>query len=248
MSKIIRTSTVDAVVNLLTERIHRRIYVPGSKLPSERKLQDEFGIGRLALREALSRMNAMGIIETSHGKGTFVQDNLKSQTLKNILIPYFALEDSKRLKEFADARAMIESEIAGLAALQRSSTNIAKLETILDQEFDHSTSDDQVAGLDLQFHQELVIIVDNRFLRLMHEALVSHIEAFLNEFVKSKTNPREVMDAHRPILDAVRRGDAEDARNLMRLHVSYSMQDYENFMKQKRLSDSTGVRHPQERR
>lgn len=237
MKKIVKTSTVDAIVNLLTDRIHQHIYLPGTKLPSERKLQEEFGVGRLALREALSRMNAMGIIETSHGKGTFVQDSLKSQTLKNVLIPYFALDDSKRLKEFVDARAMIESEIAGLAAQQRDKDDITRLEAILDRFVDAKTSHEQVAGLDLQFHQELANIVDNHFLRLMHEALISHIGVFLNEFVKSKSNPQEVIDAHLPILEAIRRRNSDDARSLIRLHVSYSMQDYENFVQKMKEND-----------
>ena len=97
MTILKKISTVEAVVNLLTSRIHTGIYPPGSKLPSERRLQMEFGVGRLALREALSRLNAMGIIATAHGRGTFVQDGVKSEALKNVLIPHFALDDPKRL-------------------------------------------------------------------------------------------------------------------------------------------------------
>lgn len=225
-----KTSTVDALVNLLTERIHNKTYAPGSKLPSERQLQDEFGVGRLALREALSRLSAMGITETSHGKGTFVQDHLKSSTLKNMLIPYFALNDSKRLKDFVDARAMIESEIAGLAAQQRTSEDIRRMEAILHQDVDSTTPPELVAYIDLQFHQEMALIIDNHFLTMMHEAITSHIRLFLNAFVRKKNCPREVLNAHKPILDAITRGNAEDARSLMRLHISFSMQDYEEFV------------------
>ena len=223
-------TTVDIVVSMLTERINKGDYSPGSKLPSERKLQEELGVGRLALREALSRLNALGIIETSHGKGTFVQNRLQSSTIKNILIPHFALSDSKRLQELVDARAMIESEIAGLAAQQRTKADIRRLEMILEQEVDSSTPSELVAYLDLQFHQELALIVDNHFLVLMHEALTAHIRTFLNGFVRSRNNPVEVLEAHRPILEAVKRGDAEDARSLVRLHISYSRRDYENFI------------------
>lgn len=229
-----KTSTVEALVNSLTERIYNGFYEPGSRLPSERILQNEFEVGRLALREALNRLNAMGIIETSHGKGTFVLDGIKSRTLKNMLIPHFALNDSKRLKELVDARTMIESEIAGLAALQRNNDDIRRLEMILNQDVDKTILPEVIAYMDLQFHQELSLMVDNHFLVLMHEALTSHIRIFLNEFVKNKENPAEVLDAHRPILEAIRRGNADDARNLVRLHISYSMQDYENFIQQQK--------------
>ena len=230
MVKIVKTSTVDALVNLLTERINKRVYVPGGKLPSERKLQEEFGVGRLALREALSRMNAMGIVETSHGRGTFVQDRLKSQTLKNILSPHFSLDNSKRLKEFADVRAMVESEIVGLLAQQKRDSEIDKLEAILSRKFDESVPNEVIANWDLQFHKQLAELVDNRLLRMIHEALISHIEFFLHGYVKSKKNPNEIMEAHRPILEAIKDGNEEEASKRMRLHVSYGMQDYENFM------------------
>lgn len=225
-----KTSTVDALVNILTERINTRVYEPGSKLPSERKMQDEFRVGRLTLREALSRLNAMGITQASHGKGTFVLEHLKSSTLKNMLIPYFALNDSKRLKDFVDARIMVESEIAGLAALQRTEEDIRRLESILDQNVDENTPSELVAYMDLQFHQEMTLIIDNHFLVMMHEAITSHLRLFLNAYVRNKNNPIAVLQAHRPILNAIKRGKAEDARNLLRLHVSFSMQDYEEFV------------------
>lgn len=225
-----KTSTVDALVTILTERINNRVYEPGSKLPSERQMQEEFRVGRLTLREALSRMNAMGLTEASHGKGTFVLDHLKSSTFKNMLIPYFALNDSKRLKDFVDARAMLEGEIAGLAALQRTEDDIRRLESILAQEVTDDTPTELVAYMDLQFHQEMALIIDNHFLVMMHEAITSHIKLFLNAYVRNKKNPVAILQAHRPILDAIKRGNAEDARNHLRLHVSFSMQDYEEFV------------------
>lgn len=227
-----KPSAVDIIVDLLTERIHNHTYPPGTKLPSERKLQEEFGTGRLALREAISRMNALGLTKTSHGKGTFVQNQLQSSTLKNMLIPYFALDDSKRLKDFVEARAMLESEIAGLAARQRTDSDIRKLESILQQNVDSDTPVELVAYIDLQFHKEMALIIDNHFLILMHEAITSHIRLFLNAFVRKKNNPRSVLDAHWPILEAISNGKEEDARRLLRKHISFSLNDYEEFVRQ----------------
>lgn len=236
--KIETTSRVDAVVNILTRRIHEGFYSPGSKLPSERKLQDEFGVGRLALREAISRMNAVGIIETSHGKGTFVQDDVKISTLKNVLIPYFALNDSGRLKDFVEARGMIEGEIAWQAARRCNREDITRLQSILDYEFPSTVSHSEVAVQDLSFHRELSRIVNNHFLDLMHEALTSHTKAFLERYVRSKPTHREVMEAHYPILEAIRDGDSEKARELARRHISFSMKVYEDFVEEeKKKSD-----------
>lgn len=232
-----KKTSVDTVVGTLIERIQGGRYAPGNRLPSERRLQEELGVGRLALREALNRLNALGIINTSQGKGTFVQKQLQSRTLKNILIPQCALADSSRLKELVEARVMVEGEIAAMAARQRTAQDLHRLEKILDQPVDLTTPHELIAYLDLQFHQEMALIIDNHFLVLMHEALLSHIRIFLNAFVKNKANPAEILSAHRPILEAISNRESEDARSLVRLHISHSRKDYERFIAQNHGQD-----------
>lgn len=229
--RVEKRSLVDALVKELTERIRKGIYKPGGKLPSERLLQVEFGVGRLALREALSRLNAVGVIATSHGRGTFVQEDVESRTVQQVLAPYFALQDSARLRDLVDARMMIEGEIAWQVAGNRTTDDLERLRAIVDHGFAPDVSLAEVARQDLLFHAELAGMVENRFLTVMHEALLAHIESFLTEFVKSKENAAAVMEAHRPILAAIEQGDSEAAWRLARLHVSYSMQDYEEFVR-----------------
>lgn len=230
MSLLQKTSAVEAVVKLLIDRIHSGEYQAGQKLPSERLLQEEIGVGRLTLREALSRLNAMGIITTAHGRGTYVEDDIKSQTFRDILVPYFALNDPKRLRDLVVARSMLESEIAGLAAEQRTDADLDSLAEIVDCTFPADIGLEEVAQQDLLFHRKLAEIIDNGFLAKMHEALVDNIRLFLREYVKSKTSPEEVMQPHIPILEAIKLGDAESARYHARMHVSYSVQDYENYI------------------
>jgi len=230
MSLFQKTSAVEAVVKLLIGRIHSGEYQAGQKLPSERLLQEEIGVGRLTLREALSRLNAMGIITTAHGRGTYVEDDIKSQTFRDILVPYFALNDPKRLGDLVVARSMLESEIAGLVAEQRTDADLAALAEIVDYRFPPDIKLDEVVQQDLLFHQKLAEIIDNGFLAKMHEALVDNIRLFLREYVKSKTSPEEVMWPHIPILEAIKLGDAESARHHARMHVSYSVQDYEKYI------------------
>ena len=230
MSLLQKTSAVEAVVKLLIDRIHSGEYRAGQKLPSERLLQEEIGVGRLTLREALSRLNAMGIITTAHGRGTYVEDDIKSQTFRDFLVPYFALNDPKRLRDLVVARGMLESEIAGLAAEQRTEADLADLSEIVGCNFPQGSSLEEVARQDLTFHRRLAEIIDNGFLAKMHEALTDNISLFLREYVKSKANPKEVMQPHIPILKAIKDKNAEAARYHARMHVSYSVQDYERYI------------------
>lgn len=235
MKIVEKTTTVEAIVKLFVKRIEEGQYLAGEKLPSERLLQNELGVGRLALREALSRLNAMGIITTEHGRGTFVQSTIKSETFRSALIPYFAMNDPGRLQDLVIARGMLESEIASLVAQQRTENQIAQLHKIIDFPFSAGARHEALAQQDLLFHRTLAEMIDNRFLTTMHEALVDHIQLFLIEFVKSKRSPEEVMDAHKPILKAIENRDPEEARKMARLHVAYSKEDYENYIKSNTL-------------
>jgi len=239
MALLQKTSAVEAVVKLLIGRIHNGEYQAGQKLPSERLLQEEIGVGRLTLREALSRLNAMGIITTAHGRGTYIEDDIKSETFRDILVPYFALNDPKRLRDLVVARSMLESEIAGLAAEQCTQADLACLAEIIDYKFPADISLEEVAQQDLLFHRTLAESIDNGFLAKMHEALVDSIRLFLREYVKSKASPHEVMQPHVAILEAIKLRDAEKARYHARLHVSYSVQDYEEY-----INKTMGGRRP----
>lgn len=228
--KLQKTSTVEAIVDLMIHRISSGEYPAEKKLPSERLLQNELGVGRLALREALSRLNAMGIIETSHGRGTFVQGDVKSRTFRHALIPYFALSNPKRLGDLMVARGMLEGEIAGIAAGKRTEEDVSTLENIVSCLSPHCVTLEDAASQDLSFHRKLAEMIDNSFLATMHEALTDHISLFLMEYVKSKKTVEDVMSPHQTIVDAIKQGDAEAARRAAREHVSYSHQDYEEYV------------------
>lgn len=64
----------DQIVDVLTEAIVDGRYPPDTSLPSERDLADQLGVNRTSLRQALSRLEQLGLVETQHGRGTVVLD------------------------------------------------------------------------------------------------------------------------------------------------------------------------------
>src|SRR5512140_3304985 len=87
--RLAKISTASAVVNYIKKRIEEGLLKPGEKLPSERLLQQELAVSRFTLREALARLSALGIIKTTHGKGTIVAREVNSATLADVFIPLF---------------------------------------------------------------------------------------------------------------------------------------------------------------
>ena len=113
MRPIQRTSVSDEIVVQLTDLIARNVLKPGDRLPPERELCKQFGVGRSSLREALRSLAVMGILDGRIGEGTFVCDN--SQYLEKALQWGFRL-DGKKLQDLSETRMMLESQNAYLAA------------------------------------------------------------------------------------------------------------------------------------
>ena len=85
--KIKRVSTTQAIVTNIQDRIQHGEFSPGDMLPSERELQEDLGVSRLAIREGLARLSALGIIRVDHGKGAFISTEANTTALFDTLRP-----------------------------------------------------------------------------------------------------------------------------------------------------------------
>ncbi len=72
-----RPSLAQRLVLVLSEKIHAGEWPAGSKLPTEQVLTEAHGVSRTTVREALSRLQAEGLVETRRGIGTFVVDAVR---------------------------------------------------------------------------------------------------------------------------------------------------------------------------
>lgn len=220
MIPIKRVTATESIVESLKQRIMDGEFGPGAQLPSEQCLLKEYAVSRLTLREALARLSALGIIHVHHGKGAFVEASISVSALNNVLIPLFPQHDLKRMNDLIEARNVIESEIAARVAEIRTPEHIRLLQEIL--EYNDTVLDDPLvfAERDYAFHLALVEIADNQFFYAMYQALHRQIKAFLVQYAQSISDRGAAMERHRPILEAIRGGDAPRARELARAHAA----------------------------
>jgi GntR family transcriptional repressor for pyruvate dehydrogenase complex len=226
-----RTSAPEAIVEHLLGRIRGGEFGPGDWLPSERLLQEQLGVGRLSLREAMARLSALGIIRVDHGKGACIQTRIDKDVLINALIPSFPARNPKTLQDLVEARALIEGELAAKAALHHTDEDIDKLQRILDEPGEAMVNDRVLAELDYSFHREVARIADNEFLTVMMEALSDHIRTFLLNYVRAYRDPVSVIDRHRPLLKAISTGNADLARDCARKHIDVCRSSLDAYIK-----------------
>lgn len=212
------TRLYEEIVSQLLERIRQGILKPGDRLPSERQLAEELGVSRTAVREALRSLTMMGCVESHVGDGTFI----KAPRLSDLVDPFSVLmtQDHKLNEEMIEARLILETEIAALAARRRSPDQLAALwQTLGAMEADLATG-----GLGLEadesFHTLLAQAAGNEALRTilsMCAGLLSRTRPLTQAL---KGVPQWTLKDHGAIYQAVQDQDEGKARRAMRQHLA----------------------------
>lgn len=222
VSKIERISTVDAIVNYIKKQIETGAVKPGDRLPSERILQKQLDVSRFALREALAKLSALGIIRIAHGKGAFVATEVDRGALGHVFIPLFANHNLKHLVDFFEARVLIESEAAGLCARRRSDEDVDGLRKILERSRDLLDDPVRYAEQDYVFHNKISQISGNIFIHKMLECINDFVKAYLLALARNRAARERSLANHEKIFESIRGGDAENAGRIIREHLNYT--------------------------
>ncbi|MDY6913135.1 MAG: FadR/GntR family transcriptional regulator [Planctomycetota bacterium] len=220
-----KTNISDRIADALLERIMADGLGAGQVLPSERELMHEFGVSRLACREALAKLRGMGIIQARHGKGAFLAD-LDNSSLTPAILKLLRVHGHICSADVIDARLIIEPKAASLAARN---ANSAQRKGILNQVRDdlHNFEDSPIVQrarrfgeIDLSFHQSIAAASGNpilpMLLKSMHELLLRiRLEALiLNPDIASRA-----LADHKKIALAIGARDAQAAEKAMKSHI-----------------------------
>jgi GntR family transcriptional repressor for pyruvate dehydrogenase complex len=219
------TSLTQVVVSNLTESIDREVLASGDKLPTESALMEEYGVSRTVIREAISRLQAAGLVETRHGIGTFV---LNRPHASGLILDAKELTTLEEVIEMLELRMSLEVEAAALAAERRSQEQLLELKQVLDtlttRELDKAAS----AEYDFAFHSLIARCAGNRyFIDILNHLGKAIIPRNRLKDVAATTSAHpaylnRVNMEHEDIYFAIERQDTPAARAAMRLHLTNS--------------------------
>jgi GntR family transcriptional repressor for pyruvate dehydrogenase complex len=220
-------SLAEQLETVLTARIRAGVYQPGVKLPSESEVGVESHVSRTVVREALSRLQAAGLVETRHGIGTFVLDI--GTPLKFDIDPATSvtIQDALAMLEL---RIVLEVEAAGLAAARRSEAHLVEMRSILES-FEASLAASAEAsaatvGPDFSFHLKIAEATGNRyFVEIMSSLGTATIPRNRFTLARAASDPnylRTIERQHFDVYEAIKARDPESARMMMRLHLAAS--------------------------
>lgn len=213
------------LVEALGDRIREGRLAVGERLPTEAAVMAEFGVSRTVVREAISKLQASGLVQTRHGIGTFVVGLGGAAPFRLAPEQFATLRDVIAVLEL---RIGIETEAASLAAQRRNADNLRQMRGALDAVAAAVEEGRDAVGPDFQFHLEIARATQNpHFAELMASLGTMIIPRARLDGAGPPGGEqlqylRRVNGEHESIFDAIRSQDGDAARAAMRTHLANS--------------------------
>ena len=193
---------------------------PGDKLPNELELAQTLHVSRSTLREAIRVLSAQGVLEVRRGKGTFVTNSKQLEgdfdmlQLTNVRVT---------VKDLYEMRLIFEPEAAYLAAQRATELERKRIVSLGKQVEAKILAGADRTTVEQAFHKSIAKATHNEFMTQLMPVIYKGIDKGV---VLSVNNPQVIQSTladHRLIMDFLESGNAEGARNAMRIHILHAI-------------------------
>ena len=209
-----------AAMNQLLALIDDGTFGPGDRLPTERQLSEQLGISRASVRQALTGMAALGIVESRPGDGTYVASRADSKWRV----------DATSALEILEARRVVETGTARLAAIRRTEDDIQTLADLVQLMDDQVASGGNPVDSDREFHRAIAAASHNQLLQQAMGDLAEQMSGPEWQRIKiwglhGPEHSIRIQEQHRMLFQAIRDGNPEAADAAMRMHIDRIIDD-----------------------
>ncbi len=201
----------------IVEMIQSGVYGPGDRLPAIMQMARSFGVGHPTLREALKKLESVGVVEIKHGSGVYVGTGQNSLLVQN---PAFKTTSSKKLMlDLVEARSAIEVQAARMAAEKADDASLARMKEYLDISGANLNDDSVLNANNMAFHHEIAEASGNAVFAQLQELLASLFQREQKAILYIYGSRAKDHAEHRRILEAIGRHDADLSERLMQEHL-----------------------------
>jgi GntR family transcriptional regulator, transcriptional repressor for pyruvate dehydrogenase complex len=222
ITKIASRKIYEQIASQIKDQIVNGKLLPGDKLPSTRELSESFQVGRSTVREALSALKAMGLVEIHQGEGSYVRKIDPS----DLAMPQLdALIMSRTtILELLEARKSLEVSNAALAAEKRTEEDLRAFEQILERMKNSLDNEAEGEKEDILFHLTLAGATHNSIMMRLLETISGQMELAIREtrrlqVYSNKSVLIQLYKEHQEIYEAIQASNPEEAQNKMRQHL-----------------------------
>lgn len=218
LTPVTRTTLAADICRKMVGHLIRGDWQAGERIPAERELSQRLNVGRSSLREALKALEIMGMIETRLGEGTYVCK--RSRFLSAPLLWAITSSSAPDAHELVEARVLIETELAGLAAERSTPANLKTMaEQIVLME---NSIDDPMpfANADVEFHIAIGEAAKNNILVNALRLIRNLLHQWVLQSLAAPGIPRKASHQHKQIFAAIAARKRDAARKAMRTHLN----------------------------
>lgn len=212
-----KSKITDQLIEIFVRNINNENWKVGERIPSENQLTQSLGASRASVRNAIQYLVALGVLESQHGRGTYLlAGQVDLDALNRGRITPGDCEDMASVLEF---RLAVESECAFLAAQKTSTALVSKLEKELHLMEENLNQQAPFVMHDMRFH---MIIANASGNALLSKSLVTVFSETQKNHEQMNTlfGFEDGIYYHTKILEAIRIGDAKAAKRWMRKHMT----------------------------
>ncbi|NVK30494.1 MAG: FCD domain-containing protein [Gammaproteobacteria bacterium] len=199
---------------------------PGKKIPSERQLAERMGVSRPILREAIKELRGRGVVNTEHGRGTFVMGMVQESAPTSPLVHLYK-DHSRTVYDLLEVRELLEGQAAKLAAIratQADKHNLTKAFEALDAAT-AQTETYEAAKLDHNFHHAIYIASHNpvlvHTLENLMELMRHSVFTCVSNLYHRPAQKAQIDRQHRQIYQAIMGGQDEWAQKSAANHIRH---------------------------
>ena len=233
MDKLFTTTLADKVEEKIIEHIKENHLVPGDSLPNEMQFVEMFGISRNVVREALSRLRMLGLIQSRTKRGIVITEPPLLNGFRKILDPH--LLSIKTIKEMMGMRIVLEIGVAEFLFANINDSDILELEQIVSRQQAIGINNLSIED-EMIFHSKIYEIAGNNFIsqfnEIMHPVFVFARHNYESYFqpVSEKLNEKGEIIRHADLLKCIKNKDKKGYQEAMRRHLKPYWEFMYNFI------------------
>lgn len=217
-SQVVIETPIDKIIRKIRDSISSGQLKPGDRLPSERQLSEKLGVGRSHLREAIRKLEFYGILRTRPQSGTFVA-GLGITALEGLITDMLDLQ-GKDFKSLVETRVILETNLAQLAAINRTDKDIISIENALKIHSQKIDLGEPALGEDFLFHLKIAEASKNSVLKsLMLIITPDIIHYFKKHDVCGEGRSNSAVEEHQLLLQHIIDRNPEKAGECIQHHL-----------------------------
>jgi GntR family transcriptional repressor for pyruvate dehydrogenase complex len=219
----------DQVAEQLAAEIKNGHLAPGAKLPTEASLVAQFQVSRTVVREAVSRLKSLGLVDSRQGSGVYVAT---AQRFEPLNFDAKHADSRSAVAQLVEVRRALEAEVAGLAAQRRTAADVRRIQQAVQALERAVKAGGDGVEEDLRFHRAIAEAAHNPFLLGTLDYLAQFMRGAIsvtraNEARRSDFTA-QVRVEHAAVASAIEAGDAAAARKAAGKHMVNAIRRIEN--------------------